>query len=300
MNKIELTVVICTLNREKHLERCLETLVNQSLDKELYEVLIINNNSIDNTQIVAERFTEAQPNFHLIREETHGLSKCRNIGWKKANGKHVAYIDDDAKANSDWCAKILNAFKTVTPSPVAVGGVILPFYDRKPPFWFSDSLESCTWGSSRKFLNHPKKVNSFAGSNMAFSKKTLEEYGGFSPDYGMVGEKVIPGEEIDLFNRISQKTLLFWYDPEIKVYHWVSPKKMKISYRMFRAFSSNLFTVEATGQDYLSPSYIKSWIHHRRKAEGCFFTHIIFWLEQFARVLGYICKKLFINTKPKD
>ena len=104
------------------------------------------------------------------------------------------------------------------------------------------------------------------------------------------------GEDTELFCRIYQKTPFFWYDPEIKVYHWVSLQKMQISYRLFRAFKSGLFTVEMTGQNYLSPSYIKSWIHHRKKAEGGLFPRVIFWLEQCARGLGYACKKLFVHT----
>lgn len=300
MNKIELTVVVCTLNREKHLEKCLGTLGNQTLDNELYEVLIINNNSTDNTQKVAESFTETQPNFRLLLEPLAGLSICRNKGWKNANGDYVAYIDDDAKATPDWCEKILNAFKTVSPCPVAVGGEILPFYERKPPFWYSDNLEIYSWGSTKTFLKSPKLIIGFAGSNMAFHKMILKKYGGFSLNHGMSGNQIRFGEEIELFNRIYQKTQLFWYDPDIKVYHWVSPSKMQIFHRMVRAFKAGTFAAEMKNSNYLSPTYIKSWIHHRKKIEAVFSTNIILWLEQFARGFGYVCKKIFVHTKSDD
>lgn len=300
MNKIELTVAVCTFNREKHLKKCLETLVNQTLDNELYEVLIINNNSTDNTNKVAECYVETQPNFRLVQEKTYGLSTCRNKGWKKANGKYVAYIDDDAKANPDWCLKILNAFKTVSPSPVAVGGEILPFYEKKPPFWFSDNLEIRSWGNVKKFLKPPKALNGFAGSNMAFSKVILEANNGFSANRGMAGGKLRLGDEADLFHRIYQKNSLFWYDPEIIVYHYVFQRKMRISYRMRRAFKSGVCTAEMTSQNYLSLTYIKSWIHHHKKAEGGFSPRVIFWLEYLARGSGYVYEKLLTRTRPKD
>lgn len=297
MNETELTVVVCTLNREKHLEKCLRSLANQTIDNNLYEVLIINNNSTDNTQTVAETFTDEQPNFRIIQELNHGLSICRNRGWKEADGKYIAYIDDDAKAHPGWCEKILNAFKTVSPRPVAVGGVILPFYERKPPFWFSDNLEIYSWGSTKTFLKSSKRIIGFAGSNMAFPKMILRAFGGFSPRHGMSGAKIKFGEEIELFNRIYQETPLFWYDPEIKVFHWISPKKMQISHRMLRAFKAGIFTADLDNSNYLSPTYIKSWIHHRKKIEGVFSTNIILWLEQFARGSGYVSKKFFMSIK---
>lgn len=137
MNKLRLSIVVCTYNRADLLVDCLESLVNQDVDPESYEVIIVNNNSTDKTLEVVDRFAKKYPNIRTVQELNQGLSHARNRGWREARGKYVAYIDDDAKASPDWCKRILNTFSTVTPTPAAVGGQIFPYYETLPPAWFS-------------------------------------------------------------------------------------------------------------------------------------------------------------------
>ena len=234
----KLSVVVCTYNRSRLLSHCIEALTAQSLDRRLYEVMVVNNNSTDDTQQVIDYFAQQYPNIRSIQELQQGLSYARNRGWKEARGGYVAYIDDDARSNPNWCDRILQAFETVTPQPAAVGGEILPLYENSPPKWFSDDFERRTWGSEKGFLKPPAAISGFSGSNMAFRKDLFEKYGGFSTSYGMVGKKLCLGEDSEFFSRIYEFEPLFWYDPEIKVYHHVPSRNMHIAYRMARSFKS--------------------------------------------------------------
>lgn len=233
-------MIVCTFNQAGLLAGCLQSLADQSLDKANYEVIVVNNNSTDNTQEIAEAFAAVHTNYRILFETQQGLSYARNCGWKCAQGEIIAYIDDDAKASPDWGERILHAFESVSPKPIAVGGEIYPLYERTPPNWFVDEFEIRTWGTTARFL-HPtrawEKVG-FSGSNMAFQKQVLQELGGFSPLYGMAGERTVLGEETELFSRLYQKYPLLWYDPEIRVFHWTPLRNMKISYRFKRAFKS--------------------------------------------------------------
>lgn len=233
---IKLTVIVCTYNRANLLQDCLQSLSNQTIGKSLYEVVVVINNSTDNSREVADDLVKRHTNFRVVEEDTQGLSHARNRGYREAWGEYVAYIDDDGKAFPDWAERILRAFETVVPEPVAVGGMILPLYKKSPPLWFTDDLEIRTWGDKKGFLQLPYAPYGFSGSNMAFRRSILESYGGFSTDFGMDGDKLRFGEDAELFSRIYSHHPWFWYDPDIKVQHLVPERNMKISYRIKRAY----------------------------------------------------------------
>jgi hypothetical protein len=117
-----------------------------------------------------------------------------------------------------------------------VGGEIHPWYEKDPPRWFTDDIEVRTWGNKKGYLRPPRAVYGFSGSNMAFRKDILESHGGFSSSYGPVGNRVRFGEEPELFARIYKDNPLFWYDPSIRVLHWVPCRRMTIFYRLKRTY----------------------------------------------------------------
>jgi glycosyltransferase involved in cell wall biosynthesis len=232
---ILVSVVVCTYNRAEILKGAIESLCSQTADSSLYEIIVVDNNSTDDTQKVVERFAHFG-NVLYYPENRQGLSHARNRGWQAAQGEYVAYIDDDAKASPDWVERIIDAFESVEPQPVAVGGEIHPWYETTPPQWYTDDFEIRSWGKDKGFLESPKAQSGFSGSNMAFKKSILESYKGFSSEYGMVGSQMRLGDETALFYRIYQNHPLFWYDPDIKVEHWVPSRNMTISYLLRRYF----------------------------------------------------------------
>jgi len=238
-NNLLISIIVSTYNGESYINNCLTSLVNQTLSKDKYEVIVVNNNSTDNTEEICKKHIAKYDNFKFFNENEQGLSCARNRGIKEANGEYIAFIDDDAKADSKWCENILIAFITISPKPVVVGGKILPYYNVKPPSWFSDELEIRSWGNNQKFLK--EKDGFFSGSNMAFQKSILNQYDGFKPEYGINGDKFGVGEETDLIRRISIKHPHLFYSPDLIVYHLVKEKNMKISGRLKRAYSAGLY-----------------------------------------------------------
>ncbi len=278
---IVLSIIVCTFNRQDLLPLCLRSLAEQTLDKSLYEVIVVNNNSTDGTQEIAKSFAAQYGNFRVVVERKQGLSHARNCGWREALGEFVAYIDDDAKATREWCERILNAFQTVSPQPAAVGGKSHPFYETPPPPWFTDEFEIRTWGTTAGFLELPRARYGFSGSNMAFRKNILEVHSGFSAEYGMTGQTTRMGEETELFYRVYDKQPYFWYDPAILVYHWTPARIMKVSYRFWRAFSAG----EAIT---------------RMQKKRFSFRAIIAGIAGIAGILLSIVRMLFSLIKPND
>ena len=103
---IYISVVVCTYNRAHILPGCLESLVAQTLDSKLFEVVVVDNGSIDNTKEVAETFVGKFSRFKVVSALQQGHSFARNRGWQEARNPFVAYIDDDARAYPDWLVEM--------------------------------------------------------------------------------------------------------------------------------------------------------------------------------------------------
>lgn len=235
-NDVIISAVVCTYNRSHILSSCLESLVNQSLDKNFYEIIVVNNNSVDSTDDIVRDYSIKYPSIRMLDEKRQGLSHARNLGYIEARGEYIAYLDDDAKADKNWLANILKAFESLSPIPAAVGGKVLPYYLCMKPDWFLDEYEVRSWGEKAHFLKPRQAKFGFSGSNMAFQKRILQKFFGFSPGFGMTGGHLGLSEETELFYRISQETSYFWYDPEIIVEHLVPEFKMKLDYMVKRIF----------------------------------------------------------------
>jgi glycosyltransferase involved in cell wall biosynthesis len=234
----KISVVVCTYNRADMLKRALYSLIQQTLDKSLYEIIVIDNASTFNIAQVVNKLQANYPenNILLVREDLIGLGHARNTGIRHARGDYIAFIDDDAQANADWLEQALRCSEQVQPTPLGIGGPILPLYDAPKPQWFKDDYEIRTWGDKPRFLH---KGESFSGSNMAWRKEILETFGGFDVTVGVKGSYLSVGEETALFDKVwsSFDEPVFFYSPQLVVHHWVPPFKMTVSYRLKRAFA---------------------------------------------------------------
>lgn len=235
---IQLSVVVCTYNRADMLSSALESLVQQTLDKRLYEVIIVDNASSDATPEVLGglRARYGEWNIVLAREDRLGLGYARNAGVREARGAYVAFMDDDARADKDWLKRALGCFEHVRPSPFVIGGPIFPFYDSPRPAWFKDEYEIRTWGQEPRFLSQRE---SLSGSNIILKKDIIEKYGGFDVQVGMKGSRLSVGEETNLFKTIGRHNTharVFYYSPHLVIHHAVPAYKMTVSYQLKRAF----------------------------------------------------------------
>jgi len=137
---VKLTILICTYNRVAILEECLASFVNQTINNQQFEVIVINNNSTDTTQIVAEKYANNYTNFSVVKELNQGLSHARNRGYQEAASDWVAYVDDDAKAHPNF---VEQALWTINNHEFdAFGGIYLPWYKYGKPKWLPKNFGS--------------------------------------------------------------------------------------------------------------------------------------------------------------
>jgi len=223
---LKISAIICTHNRYDLLPKAIESLIDQTIDKTLYEIIVVDNASTDDTIKVCEQYS-SQQNMRYIYEPAVGLSEARNRGAKEACGKYVAYMDDDAIASRGWLEKILFAFEEVSPLPVSVGGKINPIWEVPNPSWLPDYkkpyLTILDYGDTPTFLKHPQILY---GTNMAFEKEVLLRFGGFRTDIGRKKRKLLGGEDMEIFMKLSEDSLPVYYMPEASVSHLVPKERL--------------------------------------------------------------------------
>lgn len=102
-----ISVIVPVYNSEKSLERCIESILNQS-EKDL-ELLLINDGSTDKSALICQKYEERDKRVHVIQKENEGVSATRNTGILYAKGEYIQFVDSDDFIEQDMCQRLLQA-----------------------------------------------------------------------------------------------------------------------------------------------------------------------------------------------
>jgi glycosyltransferase involved in cell wall biosynthesis len=235
MNNPLVSVIVCTHNRADVLAGCLESLVGQTSEKDLFEVIVVDNNSTDATQEIARTFSSRVNGLRIVKELEQGLSNARNHGYREAAGRYVAYIDDDAMAYPDWIYQIIS-FAARHPEIQVFGGPYYAFSLVQIPEWFPPEYGSSVLGTEERRIDIGKEW--LDGTNMVFTRDLLLTFGGFDRLLGMSGQKIAYGEETKLLLEISRNNIPVFYVPAIRVRHLISEDKMLLTWLLQSSYAS--------------------------------------------------------------
>lgn len=227
------SLIIATYNGARKLPKTLRSLITQTLDRELWEVIVVNNNSTDNTAEVVEKFAADRPeiNVKLVNEPQQGLSFARNRGIDEAAGDYIVIIDDDEIA----CPRLLEEYYEyldTQPHVVAAGGKITPRYLTRRPAWLSKYTERPIAGT----LNLGDEIRAFpegkyfGGGNMALRRSAIDYYGKFNTNLGRRGSKLLGGEEKELYMRYYSSGEDIYYLPKAEIFHIIDPARLTKPY----------------------------------------------------------------------
>ena len=226
---INISVVICTYNRAAYIQDAMDSLYHQTIDRKLYEIIVVNNNSSDNTIQVCEDWISKHPDasYAFYNEHKQGASFARNTGAAAAKGNLLCFMDDDAIAEADYLERIIHFFEE-HPDAGGLGGRIIPKYIPEEPKWMSYYVSSMVGN-----FDYSPTVSVFSAnkypleSNMIIRKKDFDAINGFNVDLpGVVGTLRIGGEGKDFFFRLKALGRVIYYDPAIKVQHVVETSKL--------------------------------------------------------------------------
>lgn len=230
---IQISVIICTYNREAYIAQALTSLVAQDFGRENFEVIVVNNNSTDQTEMVCRKFIGDHPEYHFyyFEETQQGSSLARNTGAKKAVGELLIFMDDDAVAEKDFLKNAWTFFEA-NRDIQGFGGRIIPKYIPAKPRWMSKYVSSLVGN-----FDYSNRVTEFETnkypleSNMAVTKKAFDEAGGFNAALpGVKGKLRIGGEGKDFYFRIKERGHRIFYVPDMVVHHVVEVDKLDAAY----------------------------------------------------------------------
>ena len=229
---MKVTVVLCTYNRSQSLARALASVVVSTMPNDVtWEVLVIDNNSTDDTRAVVSEFSERYPQiFRYIFEPKPGKSNALNRAIRETNADVLAFMDDDVQVEANWLNNLTRAFADAAYS--GSGGPIVPQSTFNPPAWLETTgryalapLAMFDLGSKSGELKEPP-----FGTNMAFRAEMFSKHGVFRTDLGPQPGGEIKNEDVEFGARLLAAGEHFWYEPNAIVHHEVPLHRVKKSY----------------------------------------------------------------------
>ncbi len=196
---MKFSLLLCTLNREQLLKRCVDSLMAQTYQD--YEVIIVDQSDDEN---LSYKESERIKYIHINQK---GLSHARNVGLSVASGDYVCLIDDDAVYEKNYL-KVASDFIESTKAAIVSGKIIDPdtgeYYLKKTE---ESAIRKVTYMSSLSYC---------ASASMVIRRDLLVD--GFDEQFG-VGAKYGSGEESDVIFGTLEKKEIIMFCPQMMLWH---------------------------------------------------------------------------------
>ena len=223
----EISVCICTLNREKLLGRLLAALENQQTEGLFsYSIVIADNDCERSGQQAVMEFSSAT---HLpvtyCAEPRRNIALARNKAIENAAGDFIAFIDDDEFPAGDW---LCNLFKTLAATGAdGVLGPVKPHFESEPPSWVKRG----------GFFDRPAHATGYnVGWEEARTGNVLFKKSILNPDEAPFRSQFdTAGEDVDFFRRMMEKGCRFVWCDEAVAYETVPASRCNRRYLLRRA-----------------------------------------------------------------
>jgi glycosyltransferase involved in cell wall biosynthesis len=235
---VDVSVLIATYNRAELLGETLQSLARMRVSTGLaWEAIVIDNNSRDHTRAVVESWTAAFPvPLRYLFEPQQGRSSALNAGIASAAGRVLVFTDDDVRVRDGWLDAASAPLLRDDESVVYTGGPIRPIWETPPPRWL-DLTRGDLWGTiaiqdhgDTPFVYEDgRKVP--LGANMAARRSLFGRIGGFRPDLGRTGGRLVLGQEVpELLLRARAHGLRGIYVPSMEIEHHVPAGRLERPY----------------------------------------------------------------------
>jgi|SRR5579872_5150439 len=177
---MKISVIIPACNEESTLPHLLKSLGKQTLDKKQYEVIVVDNNSSDNTSSVALHF-----GARVVNESMQGIVYARQRGSLAAKGKIIVSTDADCIVPSDYLEKIYNEFDK-DPNLYGLCGSVRMYSAPVIVKFFAYLISYYSHYHSRIF----DKTPTCWALNFSFRKKAFNKLGGYSLESPLVKDNI--------------------------------------------------------------------------------------------------------------
>jgi len=298
---VRISVIIPTYNRRQKLERCLAALGRQTLPREQFEVIVINDGSSDETEQYLEQVAaEGALNLHYKSQLNQGQGVARNEALSMARGELVLIIGDDCYADYGLLAEHDRQHTAHPEETAAVLGFVtwLPELTPSPLMRFMEKGGAILgrWGGHQfayDLLEGKERADArfFYTANLSLKRSLLQKES-FDPTFSAYG-----WEDIELGMRLERKRgMVLYYAPRARVFHdhWISLEDFKKRMVAIGEGSHSMQKRDPSGR-YL-PS-LKKWFVFRLLA----LSPLLFITKMFYPDLYYysLSKKYFLKGVKK-
>ena len=229
---MEATFLCCTYNRAKDLAEMLESVLGQEAGAYTCEVLVVDNNSRDETRQVVEAFTDRAPGrVRYLFEARQGKSNALNTGLAAVNSPIYVVADDDLIFPPDYLGKVRDAF-TAHPEIDCLGGRVLPIWRAAPPAWLTEAHYSAIaltgYGDQPIPIGAERPLCLIGGS--CFRTEVVRKLGGYRGEVAPTPAQVGAIEDAVLCRELYAAGSRGFYLPDLEIYHKVEAYRVEKRY----------------------------------------------------------------------
>ena len=209
VSKVDVTVIIPTYNRKESLNLTLSSLANQTYPKEKYEVVVVDDGSADDNQLVCQ---ECYPFvLRYVWQENQGSAMARNRGAAEAKGDLFVFVDDDMLLEPDYLAGLVDLHKS--DRPIVGMGVSLPYIMNESTIferiWLGDSERQDTYDREVRFTECVTNNLSIKREDF-FRIGQMQDIAGDGPSWW---------GDVDFGYRAWKAGMVFWRSAKSICYH---------------------------------------------------------------------------------
>lgn len=229
-----ISIVICCYNSEAVLTPTLEALSRQSLAKERFEVIAVDNNCTDRSMEIVQRLlTPGGISYRIVQEPVAGLMHARRTGVRHAHNDLLLFVDDDNILADDYLEKLLAIYRR-NPLVGVAGSRVEPLVADDTPEWFEQfggvyacgeqapDSQDVTYGRMTLF-----------GAGLSFRRELIHGIFFDDPELfltGRTGNLLLRGDDSELCMRAILRGWRVWYDKGLLLQHNILPCRIHWSY----------------------------------------------------------------------
>ena len=230
---MNISIIIATYNRSKDIIGFFDSVLDQEITDEFeYELVVVDNNSIDDTKEIIHNYEDKfSGRLRYLFESKRGKSNALNYGVQNAKGEIFIFTDDDVILDPQWLKSIWKCYQEHDCD--GVGGRILPIFPPNTPLWIKENRDYISGplviydrGESTK--KYDPSMIEFLGANYSFKREVFNDCGLFRTDVGPGISYV--GEDTEFVNRAYKAGKNLYYCGKALVRHPTNIQRMKLKY----------------------------------------------------------------------
>lgn len=259
---MKISLCICTKNNYSILNRCLKSLENQTISRSDFEVIILDNSTQPNEDLIKCKEICDKQNYRYFFKKTSGISEARNTCIDLAKHELIYFIDDDLILDNNALLNCITKFNHIENLGVLGGKVSPDFQEEEAPDWLGQdqlhALSTIDFGGEDIVLNFSKENAWLVGANMCFRKSCFKTGLRFREDLGRkTSSKILlSGEECEVIRAVQKKHLAL-YTADCAGKHLIDKDRLKQDWFVSRSawqsvsdiFNQELWIEELQGAD---------------------------------------------------